>query len=73
MQYVYERSNINKEDLKYLDERIQAMDIETKVMTNLNNNIMSNVDSDILRRSSKSGDLRRRREKEQKQIEQKRR
>jgi len=52
MQYLYERSQIDRDDLKFLDEKIQAMDLETKIMTNLNNNILSNVGSDLMRRST---------------------
>jgi hypothetical protein len=64
MQYTLDRTKIDKDDLKYLDEKIETMDMETKIIANLNNTILDNVNSDIMRRSTKSSELRKRREKE---------
>eukprot|EP00347_Sterkiella_histriomuscorum_P000748 403374657 len=69
LQYVYDRSNINKQELKNLDEQIQKMDFETQVMTQMNSNIIDNVNSDISRKSLNNTELRRRRERERVQLE----
>ncbi len=52
-----------------LGERIEALDLETRIMNGMSSSVLDNVNSDILRRSTKSSELRRRREKERIQLD----